>query len=94
MSQKNDNPVSIPEAYPESPVFLTPDEIARIARVTPATVHNHIKEEKLKARKIGRNYRILECDAREYLGLPPDVKIVIPPPPVDPDNSSAASGAP
>lgn len=83
-------------------VFFTPDEVARIARITPQTVNIHIRDSRegkwgLKASKIGRNWRILESDLREYLGVGPDVPIVIPiaPPDVDDsDDAVTASDAP
>ena len=80
---------------------MTPEEVARIARITTQTVNIHIRMHQmgkhggLKASKIGRNWRILESDLREYLGIAPDVPLVIPPPDVDDsDDDVTAADAP
>lgn len=45
----------------------TPDALAAAWQVTPATIRNLIRRGELRAVRIGRQYRILEEDAGEYL---------------------------
>ena len=51
------------------PVLLTVAETARIADVHYNTIQNLVKSGKLKAKKIGREWRISKKDLMGYLGL-------------------------
>jgi len=53
----------------------TVQEVARILRVSPLTVLRYIKLGKLKARRIGRGYRITERDLALFLD--PDISGLI-----------------
>ncbi|ACV05059.1 hypothetical protein [Thermus phage P23-77] len=47
----------------------TVDEVARILRVHPLTVLRYIKRGRLRAKRIGRGYRITERELNIFLGL-------------------------
>ena len=51
------------------PVLLTVAETAKIADVHYNTIHNLVKSGQLKAKKIGREWRISKKDLMGYLGL-------------------------
>ena len=51
------------------PVLLTVAETARIADVHYNTIYNLVKSGQLKAKKIGREWRISKKDLMGYLGL-------------------------
>lgn len=42
-------------------------EVAQIARVTRQTIYNHVKSGKLKAAKIGRDYKVTESTLKLYI---------------------------
>jgi excisionase family DNA binding protein len=46
---------------------LTPEQVAEYLQLHPITVLRMIKTKKIKAYKIGRVYRILEKDLKEFL---------------------------
>jgi excisionase family DNA binding protein len=55
-------------AAPASPdSLLTPAEVARMARVSTATVYREIDRGELRARHVGRQLRIDPADFRIYL---------------------------
>lgn len=43
-------------------------EVAKIANVHIQTIHRHVKSGKLKANKVGYNWRVSEKNLKEYLG--------------------------
>lgn len=47
--------------------LLTPQEVANELKVTRRTVYSYIKEEKLKARKIGGLWKVTQKDLRDFL---------------------------
>ena len=47
--------------------LYTVKEVAIILKVTYRTVWNYIKEGKLKAGKIGREWKVAETDLREFV---------------------------
>lgn len=47
--------------------FLTVEEVAKILRVSTATVYALIASGELKATQVGRQYRISEDDLNEYI---------------------------
>ena len=47
--------------------YLTVKEVARILRKRPATVREYIKAGRLKAKKVGRDYRIAKRDLQAFL---------------------------
>jgi excisionase family DNA binding protein len=55
--------------WKDVPVLLTVAETARIADVHYNTIHNLVKSGRLKATKIGREWRIAKKDLMDYLGL-------------------------
>jgi excisionase family DNA binding protein len=52
---------------PNEPEFLTVEEIANRLRVHEDTVLRWIRTKRLKAYKIGRDYRIEKVDYEEFL---------------------------
>jgi excisionase family DNA binding protein len=46
---------------------LTPQEVAEYLQITPDTVYRYIKEGKLVASKLGRQYRILKENVELFL---------------------------
>ncbi len=52
---------------PDDPAFLTVEEIANRLRVHEDTVLRWIRTRRLKAYKIGRDYRIEKADFEEFL---------------------------
>ena len=42
-------------------------EASKIVKVTRQTLYNHIRAGKLKAAKIGRDYKIKESNLKEYI---------------------------
>jgi putative molybdopterin biosynthesis protein len=48
-------------------VLLTPADVARLARVSKATVYREIDRGELRARHLGRQLRIDQNDFRAYL---------------------------
>jgi excisionase family DNA binding protein len=47
--------------------LYTPQEVAKIVRVTRTTIYQHIKKGQLKAIRIGNQYRITKAQLEEYL---------------------------
>ena len=47
--------------------LYTPQEVAKILRVTRTTIYQHIKKGQLKAIRIGNQYRITKAQLEEYL---------------------------
>jgi len=50
------------------PVFLTPQEVSDVLRVSVYTVRRWIKEGELPAYKVGRFWRIKQGDLDKWLG--------------------------
>ena len=48
-------------------VFLTVSEVARLLKLNIITVYEYIKSQKLRAVKLGRNYRIEEEALSEFI---------------------------
>ena len=44
-------------------------QVAEILEISPRTVSTYIKEEKIKAMKIGGKWKVREEDLKEYLGI-------------------------
>ncbi|WP_294378203.1 helix-turn-helix domain-containing protein [uncultured Clostridium sp.] len=49
--------------------LLAVSEISSIYGVQPATIQKHIREHKLKAKKIGKKYMVTRRDLNVYLGI-------------------------
>jgi excisionase family DNA binding protein len=47
--------------------YYTVEEVAELLKVDPRTIRARISEGKLKASKIGRNFRIAESDLKIFL---------------------------
>lgn len=47
--------------------FYTVDEVAKELNITPLTVRTYIRQNKIKAQRIGRPYLISEGSLREFL---------------------------
>lgn len=47
--------------------ILTTDEAARYLKTSKATLLNHIRERKIKAKKVGRSWRILQSELYRFL---------------------------
>lgn len=47
--------------------WMTTEEIANILRVKESTVREWIRQKRLKAAKIGRDYRILREDYQKFI---------------------------
>ena len=47
--------------------FLTPKEVAKELQLNTLTVYGYIKNKKLTAVKMGRNYRVLEEDLEKFI---------------------------
>ena len=47
--------------------FLTPQEVAKELQLNTLTVYGYIKNKKLLAIKIGRNYRIAKKDLDKFI---------------------------
>lgn len=45
----------------------TVEEIAELMKVTKTTVYSYIKRGELKAKKIGKYYRVTEANLKEFL---------------------------
>lgn len=57
--------------------FYTSDEVAKILKINRQTIQRFIREGKIKATKIGREYRIKKSDFDLYTGgqnIPVDTK--------------------
>lgn len=51
----------------ESIKVYTVGEIAELMKVTKTTVYSYIKRGELKAKKIGKYYRVTEANLKEFL---------------------------
>ena len=51
----------------ESIKVYTVEEIAELMKVTKRTVYSYIKRGELKAKKIGKYYRVTEANLKEFL---------------------------
>jgi len=58
---------NLKEGPPELQGFLTPQEVAKILRVSVYTVRRWIKEGDLPAYKVGRSWRIEEEELERWL---------------------------
>lgn len=47
--------------------LYTPEEVAKILKVTPRTVRGYLRKGELKGAKIGREWRVTEEQVREFL---------------------------
>ena len=47
--------------------ILTSDEAARYLRISKATLFAHIRQRKIKAKKVGRSWRILQSEIYRFL---------------------------
>lgn len=47
--------------------ILTTDEAAQYLKISKATLLNHIHERKIKAKKVGRSWRILQSELYRFL---------------------------
>ena len=47
--------------------ILTTDEAAQYLKISKATLLNHIRERKIKAKKVGRSWRILQSELYRFL---------------------------
>jgi excisionase family DNA binding protein len=46
---------------------LTTDEAAKYLKISKPTLLNHIRERKIKAKKVGRSWRILQSELYRFL---------------------------
>ena len=46
---------------------LTTDEAAKYLKISKATLLNHIRERKIKAKKVGRSWRVLQSEIYQFL---------------------------
>jgi excisionase family DNA binding protein len=53
--------------------ILTTDEAARYLKISRATLLNHIRERKIKAKKVGRSWRILQSELYRFLKEDEDI---------------------
>jgi excisionase family DNA binding protein len=51
----------------ENELVLTTDEAAQYLKISKPTLLNHIRQKKLKAIKVGRNWRILQSEIYRFL---------------------------
>lgn len=49
--------------------FYDIKQVAKILGISTRTVHTYIKDEKIKAKKIGGKWKIKEDDLKEYLDI-------------------------
>jgi excisionase family DNA binding protein len=47
--------------------ILTTDEGAQYLKISKATLLNHIRERKIKAKKVGRSWRVLQSEIYRFL---------------------------
>jgi excisionase family DNA binding protein len=47
--------------------LYSPEEVAEYLQITKQTVMDHIRDRKIRARKIGRFWRISESDLQTYI---------------------------
>ena len=47
--------------------ILTTDEAAQYLKISKATLLNHIREKKIKAKKVGRSWRVLQSEIYRFL---------------------------
>jgi excisionase family DNA binding protein len=47
--------------------FIKPRDIAKLLKLNIVTIYEYIREGKLRAVKLGRNYRIEEKDLEEFI---------------------------
>lgn len=52
------------------PMVYTIDEIAGILKLTRRTVYSYVKDGRLRAAKIGKEYRITETALKDFLNEP------------------------
>jgi excisionase family DNA binding protein len=51
----------------EEDIVLTSDEAAQYLKISKATLLNHIHERKIKAKKVGRGWRVLQSEIYRFL---------------------------
>jgi excisionase family DNA binding protein len=51
--------------------MLTTEDVARILRISEYTARGLCRNGEIKARKVGRNYRVKQEDLRAYIDNPP-----------------------
>lgn len=54
--------------------FYTTEEIAEILKMDAETIRRFIRESKIKAHKIGSEWRIKESDLMEFIEKKPNIK--------------------
>ena len=47
--------------------FYTLKEVEQILKISPRTMHNYIKDGKIKAFKVGQNWKISEEDLQKFI---------------------------
>ncbi len=52
--------------------LYTPEEIAEVLKKKLGTIWKYLRENKIKAMKVGREYRIKESDLKAFMGYPQD----------------------
>ena len=50
------------------PVVYTPAEAADLLKINVQTLYRYVREGRICAARLGRVYRIRDCDLREFLG--------------------------
>jgi excisionase family DNA binding protein len=57
--------------------LYTPDQVAAYLQITKQTVMGHIRDGQLRARKVGRFWRVTESDLQDYLGGDIDLRTIL-----------------
>ena len=53
--------------------ILTTDEAAQYLKISKATLLNHFRERKIKAKKVGRSWRVLQTELYRFLNEGEDI---------------------
>ncbi|MBO1438659.1 helix-turn-helix domain-containing protein [Meiothermus sp. CFH 77666] len=52
----------------QSPAFYTPEELARLLKVSEETIRRMCRTQELEARKVGRSWRVPRAEAARLVG--------------------------
>ena len=50
-------------------LYLTVDDVAVILQTSPNTIRKYLREDKLKAYKVGKNWKIKQRDLEQFIEL-------------------------
>lgn len=62
----------------ESPSFLSPEEVAEVLNLNVRTIRRYIREGRLSATRIGKQYRIAAADFQAFVGREPQAQAAVP----------------